>query len=344
LKTRALALEVTSPAIGLLVAMAAGSLLILAYGQAPAYVWGLMAKGTWGLAYGFGQVLFKTTPLVFTGLAVAIALRAGLFNIGCEGQLLMGAFAAALVGAHCGALPWPVAIPLCILVAGLAGGVYGAIAGALKAKSGAHEVITTIMLNFIAAALLNWFGVRGGLFLRESQHTAEIAPSARLPRLGAAFESLHGSAANLTFLLALLACVLVAYLLFRTRFGYELRATGLSPLAAETAGVKLPRMTFAALALSGAVAGVGGTNFVLGYKYYFEEGFSGGVGYMGIAVAVLARNHPLAILPAALLFGTLSQGGLAVNFLVPKEIVDVLQAVVILAVAVTASQMRKVRG
>jgi simple sugar transport system permease protein len=330
-------------ALALLVAMAVGSLLALAYGQAPAQVWALLLRGTWGVAYGVGQVLFKSTPLMLTGLGVALALRAGLFNIGAEGQIVLGALATAVCGARLGALPAPLAVAVCLAVAAAAGGGYAAIAGGLKARLGAHEVITTIMLNFIATALAGWLGSRL-LYLRESQHTVEIAASARLPRLAAFFPALHGSAANACLLVGIAACGLSAVLLYRTRIGYELRSVGLAPLAAETARISLGRVTVIAMTLSGAMAGLAGANFVLGYKYYFEEGFSGGVGYMGIAVAVLARAEPLAIVPAALLFGTLSQGGLVVNFLVPKEIVDVLQAVVILAVAVAGARTLRRAG
>jgi simple sugar transport system permease protein len=322
-------------AAALLVALTIGSLLVLAYGQSPSHVWAMMLRGTWGLWYGFGQVLFKATPLMLTGLGVAIALRAGLFNIGAEGQMLLGAFMAAVVGAHVGGFPAAVAMPLALVMAALAGAAWAGIAGVLKARFGAHEVITTIMLNFIAVALLNWIGTRW-LYLRETQHTADVAMSARWPRLSAVDSALHGSAANLIFVVALAACAGGAWLLFRTRLGYEIRALGLSPLAAQTAHISIARTTVLALLLSGAAAGLAGANFALGYKYYYEEGFGGGVGYMGIAVAVLARNHPLWVIPAALLFGTLSQGGLVVNFLVPKEIVDVLMAVVILAVAIAS--------
>ena len=322
-------------ATALLVALAIGSLLVLAYGQSPAHVWAMMLRGTWGLWYGFGQVLFKSTPLALTGLGVALALRAGLFNIGAEGQMLLGAFVAAVVGAHLGGAPAAIAMPLALAMAVVAGAAWAGIAGVLKARFGAHEVITTIMLNFIAVALLNWIGTRW-LFLRETQHTADVALSARWPRLSAALPALHGSAANLIFLVALAACGAGAWLLFRTRLGYAMRALGLSPSAAQTAHISIARTTVVALLLSGGCAGLAGANFALGYKYYYEEGFGGGVGYMGIAVAVLARNHPLWVIPAALLFGTLSQGGLVVNFLVPKEIVDVLMAVVILAVAIAS--------
>src|SRR5262249_8921009 len=234
-----------------------------------------------------------------------------------------------------GGLPGGVGMSLGVVAAAAAGTAWASIAGVLQARFGAHEVITTIMLNFIAVALLNWIGTRW-LYLRETQHTADVAMSARWPRLAAFAPALHGSAANLVFVVAGLACLAGAWLLFRTRLGYEIRALGLAPAAAETAHISIARTTVAALVLSGAAAGLAGANFALGYKYYYEEGFGGGVGYMGIAVAVLARNHPLWIIPAALLFGTLSQGGLVVNFLVPKEIVDVLMAGGILSVAIAS--------
>jgi simple sugar transport system permease protein len=335
---RRVALALGAPLVAILSALALGSVMVLLYRQSPAHVWAMLVRGTLGVAYGFGQVLFKATPLMCTGLAVALPLRAGLFNIGAEGQMLVGGFVAAVLSAHFSAVPAPVAAPLAVLAALAGGAGYAAVPGLLKARTGAHEVITTIMLNFIAAALTGLCGVRLGLYMRESEHTAYVAPSAHLPRLSVLFPALHGSALNVCFVLALIACVAVAWLLYRTRFGYEVRAVGLAPRAAETAHISIERTQFTAFTLAGALAGLGGANFVLGYKYYFEEGFSSRVGFMGIAVALLARRSPLAIIPAALFFGILSQGGLVVNFLVPKEIVDVLQAVVIIAVAVASER------
>jgi simple sugar transport system permease protein len=318
-----------------LVALACGSLLILAVGGAPAEVYRLLLAGTWGNAYGVGQVLFKATPLIFTGLAVAVALRAGLFNIGAEGQLTVGAFATAALGAALPpSTPALLAVPACVAAGMVGGAAVGALAGALKAYRGAHEVITTIMLNFIVRASMVGLGARW--FEKESIHTAPVVAAARLPRLGAWLPALHGSAVNLALFVAMGAAAAVAWLLFRTRTGFRLRAVGESPAAAANAGISLGATTLFALGLSGALAGLVGANFVLGYKYYYEDGFSGGIGFMGIAVAVLGRSHPLGVVLAALVFGTLSQGALAVNAVVPKEIVDVLVAVIILAVAAAA--------
>jgi general nucleoside transport system permease protein len=330
------------PTWAVLIALGAASALIIAIGGAPLAVYKLLLAGTWGNGYGIGQVLFKTTPLILTGLSVAVALRAGLFNIGAEGQLTVGAFLTALVGAHAAALPSWVAVPLALLAGAAGGAAVGAIAGALKAWRGAHEVINTIMLNFIVRAAMVGLGAR--FFEREQIHTAPIAVSARLPRLGQWLAALHGSAANASLFLAVAVAAWLAWLLARTPTGFRLRAVGASPAAAATSGISVPRVQFAALALAGAIAGLVGANFVLGYKYYYEDGFSGGMGYMGIAVAVLGRARPLGVVAAALVFGTLSQGALAVNAVVPKEIVDVLTAVIIFAVAAATPAVRRLVG
>ncbi|MDB4951331.1 MAG: ABC-type transporter, integral rane subunit [Gemmatimonadetes bacterium] len=329
------------PVVALLIALVIGDLLILAFGQSPAAVYRLLLEGTWGNAYGLGQVLYKTTTLTFTGLAVAIGLRAGVFNIGAESQLAAGGCAAALVGLALPAgVPGLLAVPLCIAAAALGGGAVGAVPGVLKAKFGAHEVIVTIMLNFVVLALLNWF-VASKLHVPETLHTPEIHTGA-VPRLSDAAAAFHGSAANATLAVALLAAVAMGFYLFRTRRGYELRAVGLQPDAAEYGGVSAGGVWIRALMLSGAIAGVGGINYVLGYKHYYEEGFAGGAGFLGIAVALVGRNHPGGVVLAALLFATLSQGGLAIHALVPKQMVEVFQAVVILAVAVSVPEVRRV--
>ncbi len=344
MKARAVELRtaLVAPVTALLVALLAFDLLVLAYGASPLRVLRVMIEGTWGNPYGVGQVLFKATPLIFTGLAVAIPFRAGLFNIGAEGQVVMGALAGALIGMWLpGGTPWLLAIPLVAAAAALVGGGYGALPGALKARFGAHEVITTIMLNFVALALVNYL-VATHFHEPETLHTAPIIEGARLSRLGAFLPALHGSAANTALLWALGGAGLVAWLLFRTPLGYEIRAVGLSPPAAENGGISLLRVSTVAMAIGGGCAGLVGVNFVQGYKYYFEDGFSGGVGFMGIAVALLGRNHPLGVVLAALLFGTLSQGGLVINALVPKEIVEILQAVIILVVVVASREVRSI--
>ena len=332
-----------APIIALLIAAIVGDVLILTFGQSPGAVYRLLLEGTWGNAYGFGQVLYKATTLTFTGLSVALGLRAGLFNIGAEGQLAAGGFAAAIAGLLLPAeTPVLLAAPFCVIAAALGGGVVGAVPGALKARFGASEVIVTIMLNFIVLAFLNWI-VATKLHVGESLHTPPIN-AGTLPRLSDVAQAFHGSAANATIILAIATAVAVGWFLFRTRAGYDLRATGLQPDAAEYGGVSVPREHFRALTLAGALAGLGGVNFVLGYKQYYEEGFAAGSGFLGIAVALVGRNHPAGVPLAALLFATISQGGLAVNAIVPKQMVEVLTAVVIIAVAVTVPEVQRLVG
>ena len=328
------------PIVALLIAFLVGDLLILSFGQSPAAVYRQLLEGTWGNAYGLGQVLYKATTLTFTGLSVALGLRAGLFNIGAESQLAAGGFAAALVGLALPAgIPALLVLPIYMLAAGIAGGVVGGVPGILKSKFGAHEVITTIMLNFIVLALLNYL-ISSKFKVHDTLHTAEIRSGA-LPRLADFAAPFHGSAANTVLILALVIVAAAWWFLFRTRAGFELRAVGLQPRAAEYAGVSVGGVWWRSMALAGAIAGIGGLNYVLGYKRYYEEGFSAGAGFLGIAVALVGRSHPVGIVIAAILFATLSQGGLAVNALVPKQMVDVLQAVVIIAMATAVPEVRR---
>jgi simple sugar transport system permease protein len=325
-----------SPLAAVALALVAGAVFIAAIGQPPLEIYGRLLSQSLGTGYGLGQTLFKATPLIFTGLAVALGFRAGLFNIGAEGQLQLGGLAAALVGAALAGLPAIVLLPLCVLAAAAAGAAWGAIPGALKARFGAHEVINTILLNFIAYALVSYIG--RFTFQTATVRTATIGAGAWLPRLDVLLPALRGSPANLSLVFGLGMAALTAVLLFRTRLGYELRAVGLNAPAAEYGGISIGRMQALAMALSGALAGLGGCNFVLGYKHFFEQGFSGGAGFLGIAVALLARNQPAGVVVAALFFGALSYGGLVINDRVPKELVEILQALVILF-AITSQQI-----
>jgi simple sugar transport system permease protein len=317
-----------APLLAVALSLAVGAIFILAIGEDPLATYALMLRQSLGTGYGLGQTLFKATPLIFTGLAVALGFRAGLFNIGVEGQLYLGGLAAALTGVALAGLPAVLLLPLALLAAAAAGAAWGAIPGVLKARFGAHEVINTIMLNFIAFALASFIG--RFVFEPATVRTATVGAGAEIARLDLFLPALHGSPVNLSLLLALLVAAGTNLLLFGTRLGYELRAVGLNATAAEYGGVSIGRTQVVAMALSGALAGLGGVNFVLGYKHYFELGFSAGAGFLGIAVALLGRNHPVGVVVAALFFGALSYGGLVINQQVPKELVEVLQALVIL--------------
>ncbi|HPN31802.1 MAG TPA: ABC transporter permease [bacterium] len=336
-----LLIEILTPIFAVALALLVSDILILLYKESPLKVYKILLEGTIFNPYGIGQVIFKTTPLILVGLSVAFAFRTGLFNIGAEGQLYLGAFAAALTGAYLPAgTPFIITVILCILSGFLAGFIAGFIPGILKAKLGSHEVINTIMLNFIIMALVNYLVVTY-FKVPETLHTKDIIENAKLTRLYEYFPVFKGSASNISFFLSLLACLAVYIVLWKTKFGYELRAVGFNPSAAETAGVNVKKLITLSMAISGGLAGIVGINFVLGYKYYFEEGFSSGLGFMGIAVALLGKNHPGGVIAAALLFGILSQGGLVINSVVPKELVDILQAVVIIFVVAASSEVRR---
>ena len=324
---RGLPLVALAPLVAVAMALAAGGVLIAAVGQSPLEVYGRLLQQALGTGYGMGQTLFKATPLVFAGLSVALAFRAGLFNVGAEGQMYVGGFAAALVGAYA-QLPAPLLLPAALLAAAMAGALWGALPGMLKARFGAHEVINTIMLNFIAFALVAWAG--RSLFVPATVRTREIAEAAWVARLETLLPWLKGSPANFTLLLGLALALGLWLLLFRTRKGFEWRVLGLNPGAAEYAGLRVSVAEVQVFSLAGAIAGLGGTSFVLGYKHYFEQDFTAGAGFMGIAVALIGRNHPAGVLAAALFFGALAYGGLVVNQYVPADLVNVLRALVIL--------------
>ncbi len=321
-------------ALALCAAFLLGAVLILFFGEKPFEVYGLLWQSVFGTLDDFGYVLFNATPLIFTGLAVMLGFKGGLFNIGCEGQLYLAGFAAAWMGFH---LNWGggwVIIPACLAAATLAGGLWGAIPGALKARYGVHEVINTIMLNFIAIALTNYLVIE--VYQAPAQmtpHTPPIHEAARLPRV-AAFTSafLPSNPLNVTLFIALGLIGLTQFLLTRTKWGYEIRFVGNAPEVATYAGIDVRRVTVWTMALSGAVAGFAGVWDVMGYRYRFLDNFSPGFGFTGIAVALLGRNHPYGVLFAALLFGALNKGALDIEILtnVPRELFLIIQACLIL--------------
>ena len=325
---------------GLAAAWIAFALLVWGYGESPREIAGQLFAGTWGTAYGAGQVLFKATPLLFTGIAVDVALRAGLFNIGAEGQLTMASLAAATVGARLApSAPAWLALPLVMVVAIEAGALWAMVPAILRARFGAHEVISTIMMNRIADACVGLaFGY--GLAQAGTVRTPDIAPAARLPRLDAFFPALHGSAVSVALFIAVAVAFATNAWLERTRVGREIVLVGLNPVACAAERIPVRRRLAQAMIVSGAIAGLASFATVLGYKGYFESGLGAGAGFGGLAVALLGRGNPLGLIAAALLFGTLQQGGLAINGRVPMEVMDVLEGVVIAAVALADARVR----
>ena len=329
-----------APAVlGLAAGWIAFSVLVWAYGASPREMAGLLFEGTWGTTYGAGQVLFKATPLLFTGLAVDLALRAGLFNIGAEGQLAVASLAAGIVGSRLpSATPALVALPLTISAAMVAGGGWASVPAFLKARFGAHEVISTIMMNRIADGVVGL--VIASIALSGSVRTADLAPGARIPRLEALIPAFRGSAASFAVVVAVVVTVLVMLAHERTRVGREIGLVGKNARAMAAERVPVGRRVAQAMIASGALAGAASLGTVLGYKGYFEEGLGAGAGFGGVAVALLGRGSAIGLVCAALLFGTLQQGGLALNAHVPKELMDILQGVVIFAVALADARYR----
>ena len=315
------------PALSLVLALALSSVVIVLAGESPARALRLLVAGAFRDGEAIGYTLFYATDFAFTGLAVAVAFHGGLFNIGAEGQAYLGGLAVALL--CLGAEGWPkiLVIPAAVVVSALAGAAWAFVPGWLQARRGSHVVITTIMFNFIASALMTHLLVN--VLIKpgqQSPETREFAASTWLPQLGR-------SPLNLAFVLALLAGVAVWFYLWHTRWGYELRAFGHSATAAVYAGIRPARMIVVAMSISGALAGLMSLNEVMGFHHRLLLNFPSGAGYVGIAVALMGRNHPLGILPAAILFGALYQGGAELSFEMPKltrDMVVVIQGLIIL--------------
>lgn len=326
------------PLINLAVALAVAGLVVVIIGENPVEAMWIMLKGAVGSLKGWGYLLYYATTFVFTGLAVAVAFHAGLFNIGGEGQAYMAGVGAAAVGLGLEFLPWPILIPLAILASMAMGAFWAWIPGVLQAKRGSHIVITTIMFNFIAAALMTYIMVYVLIVPgQQSPESRQFDASTFLPTAKQAVAwigvDIAASPLNLSFVVALVAAVLVWVFVWHTYLGYELRVVGKSEKAAVYSGISPARRIVLAMAISGALAGLVGLNEIMGVQHRLLLNFTGGVGYVGIAVALMGRNHPFGICLAALLFGALYQGGSELAFSMPqlsKEMVVVIQGLVIL--------------
>ncbi len=280
------------------------------------------------------ESLVASVPLIFAGLAVALGFRCGLFNIGAEGQLFVGALASVWIGYRVTGLPWIIHMPLAVLVGALAGAVWGAIPGYLKARTGAHEVINTIMMNWVAIRLTDWL-INGPMERPGSAaKTREILATAYLPQ----FSSDPRVRFHAGFFLALAVAALVYWFLFKTTLGFEIRTVGANPDAARYSGISVSGSFVLAMALSGALAGLAGTAQVLGVTHFLAAGFSPGFGFDSIALALLGKSHPVGVVLAALLFGSLRAGATKMQSMaqIPVDIIAILQALIIMFVAAPA--------
>lgn len=328
-------LNVLQPIAAILLGVALSLIAVKLLGDSPMLVLKTLVKSSVGTREDLGMTLFYATPLIFTGLSVAIAFQAGLFNIGAEGQLTLGAMAAAIVGIVGKDLPFPFAPILAGLAAMAAGAVWGFIPGWLRARRGSHEVINTIMMNFIAVGITSYFTLY--VFKNDSNQipeTAMVAPQ----YLFAKWTWFGDTPLNSSFILAILTAVLVWIVLWRTTLGYEIRAVGDNEEASRTVGIDSARIRMIAMALAGAVAGMVGINEILGSAGKFKMGFSPEYGFIGIAVALLGRNRPLGVVCSALLFGALHKGAGALDMeteKVTRDFSQILQALIILTVSAT---------
>jgi simple sugar transport system permease protein len=312
------------PILAVMLGLALGLLMAMIGGDSPWVIFKALVHSAFGTRYDFEMTLFFATPIALAGLSVVMALRAGLFNIGAEGQMTLGALAAAVVASHCPGVTWPWAPLLAMLSAFLVGMLWGFIPGWLRARRGSHEVINTIMMNFIAAGLANYLT----LYAFKDPHsqnpaTSPIAQDFVLNRY-------------LTLLIPLFVAWAVAFFFSKTVLGFEMQAVGANESAARTSGISVGRNQMLALALAGGIAGLAGIPEVLSHAQKFRLGFSPGYGFIGIAVALVGRAKPGGVLLAAFLFGALHKG---TEYLeldtehVTRDLSQILQAFVILAVS-----------
>lgn len=294
-----------------------------------------LLHGSLGSVNALSETVTAAIPLVLAGLGLALGFQAGLFNIGAEGQLLMGGMAAVVVGFSLPALPLAIHLPLCIAAGALAGAFYASIAGVLRAVTGAHEVISTIMLNLISYRLVDYFlslpyVQREG---RADPISKSVPDTAELPRLLDWIDPNLRVHAGVFLMLAMVA--LVHFVLYRTKLGFEIRASGANPDAARYAGMRAGVIIVAAMASAGALAGLAGANQVLGVLGRASPGFSAGLGFDAIAVALLGRSHPVGVLFAGLLFGALEAGGrqMQVDAGVSIDLIGIIQSLIIVFIA-----------
>jgi general nucleoside transport system permease protein len=325
--------NVLLPVGNVFVALLLAGLVIALIGQDPWQALTLLITGAFGNALSWSYTLYYATNFIFTGLAVAVALHAGHFNIGAEGQATMGGLAVGAVSLVFGAyLPSIVLIPLAAVAGVFAGALWAFIPGYLQAKRGSHIVVTTIMFNFLAASIMVWLLVnvlmpKGSL----SVETVAFAESAHLPSAQTLLQifgvQLPDTPLNLSFLVALAMCLVVWLVLWRTPTGYGLRTLGSSPNAAWYAGMNAKKLTMISMGFSGAIAALVGLNEIAGVNHKLLLNFTAGAGFVGIAVSVMGRNHPVGIIFASVLFGALYQGGTELTFEMPEITRDMVVAV-----------------
>ncbi len=344
-KFKKIAVELGFSLFSIFIALLVGAVFIMITGLSPIEAYSALFDGALGSTRDILSTFWRSTPLIFTGFALAIPFKVGLFNIGGEGQLLVGGFAAGFVGFYF-ELPALLHVPAALLAGMLGGAIWALVPAILKAWRGAHEVIVTIMMNYIALYMtihygIDRFRVGGRQALPTIHESAELLRVVELPEMSIIGSlpfidifAQPGLRLHINFFFALLAALILWFFLWKTTYGYELRSVGKNPAAAQYGGISSTRSILISMAIAGALAGLGGAGEALGTHHTFIQGMDAGHGFTGIAVALLGRNHPAGIILAGLLFGALSEGGLAMQFAgIPSEIVMIVQGLVIFFVA-----------
>jgi ABC-type uncharacterized transport system permease subunit len=322
------------PVLNLVLALLVSGIVIALIGQNPLDAIRIMTYGAFGYGEGVGFTLHFATDFVFTGLAVAVAAHAGLFNIGAEGQAYLAGLGAIFVGLTLDHTSWLLVLPLSIIASAAIGAFWAFIPGYLQARRGSHVVITTIMFNFIASAimvyLLNYVLKPIGV---QEPSSANVHFAGKIPQLRQFFPVFGYAPLNMTIIFAILALIFVYVLIWHTKFGFAMRTMGHNPTASRYAGISNSKMIMIVMSISGALAGMVAVNEVLGVQSRIVMDFTSGYGFVGIAVALMGRNHPIGIALAAILFGALYQGGLELQFEMPaitRDMIVVIQALVIM--------------
>ncbi len=322
------------PLLNLLSALLVAALVIRLLGEDPVESLGILVRSAILNPEGLSYTLFYASTFIFTGLSVSIAMKAGLFNIGSEGQLYIGGLGLTLVMLGLDAsLPGWLLIPLAMLGAAIFGAAWAFLPGYLQAKRGSHVVVTTIMFNFIAASLMNFLINKLVPAGQQNPASRVFADAGAMPRLSTLFPVLGDTPLNISFFLAILALVIYGVAVWRTAWGYELRATGLNQNAAHYAGVSISRTLIVAMLISGALAGLGSVNSIMGSTHYLSLNFPAGAGFVGIAIALMGRQHPVGIFFSSVLFGALIQGGFDLSLEkqnIPQETFIFIQGLIIL--------------
>jgi general nucleoside transport system permease protein len=322
------------PLLNLLSALLVAALVIHLLGESPVESLGILVNSAVINPEGLSYTLFYASTFIFTGLSVSIAMKAGLFNIGSEGQLYIGGLGLTLAMLALDAsLPAWLLIPAGMIGASLFGALWAFLPGYLQAKRGSHVVVTTIMFNFIAGSLMNYFINKLVPEGQQNPASRVFSDAAAMPRLAEWFPVLGDTPLNVSFLLAIVALAVYGVMVWRSSWGYQLRATGLNQHAAHYAGVSISRMIIVTMLISGALAGLGAVNSIMGSTHYLSLNFPAGAGFIGIAIALMGRQHPVGIFLSAVLFGALIQGGFDLSLEkpnIPQETFIFIQGLIIL--------------